>query len=136
MKKLRVADTIAMDLSFKNSSLSTGTLRSPLWVSLTAIAVVFLVFVADWIIPATVVVGMAYQAPIVFAGLRGTRRLTIQVTALGVIGLAIGWFMDLAADSYHFSPDRIENRLLSVISLLVVSFLSLRAQRTNANLRA
>ncbi|MHC5732391.1 MAG: hypothetical protein ACYTXY_51710, partial [Nostoc sp.] len=58
--------------------------------------------------------------------------LTVVVTFLGMTGLALGWFMDLAAASYQFSSERIENRLLSVLTLLIVCCLSLRAQRANA----
>ncbi len=124
-----------MDVSINRSSLKVGKSQdAPLWVSLASVTLLFLIFLGDWITPATVVVGLAYEAPVVFAGLRGTPTLTVQVTLLGVIGLSLGWFMDLAADSYHFSSDRIENRLLSVLSLLIVSCLSLRAQRNNANL--
>jgi hypothetical protein len=108
--------------------------NTSVWVSLSAIALVLLIFVGDWITPATVVVGLAYQAPVVFAGLKGTPLLTVQVTLLGAVGLILGWFMDLVADSYHFSSDRIENRLLSVLSLLVVCCLSLRAQRNSVSL--
>ena len=123
-----------MDLGLNNSPAGTGTSESSsVLVSLAAIALVLLVFIGDWITPATVVVGIAYQVPVVFAGLKGTRRLTIQVTVLGLISLVIGWFMDFAADSFHFSSDRIENRLLSVLTLLVVSCLTLRAQPQDAN---
>ena len=122
-----------MDVGLKNRMLGTATSQSsPIWVSLVAITFVFLVFLGDWLTPATTVVGLAYQAPVVFAGLRGTRLLTIQVTVLGIISLALGWLMDLAADSFHFSSERIENRLLSVLSLLIVTCLTLRAQRSSS----
>jgi hypothetical protein len=109
IEKLRVADKINMQAAFKSFSLRTGTSRSgPLWVSLTAVSLVFLTFVGDWITPATVVVGLAYEVPVVFAGLKGTPYLTTAVTLLGVIGLTLGWFMDFAADSFHFSSERID----------------------------
>ena len=124
-----------MDVSISNSSLRTGNAQScPLWVSLSAIAFVLLIFLGDWITPATTVVGLAYEAPVVLAGLRGTPYLTVVVTILGTIGLSLGWFMDLAAASFQFSPERIENRLLSVLSLLIVCCLTLRAQRNTAML--
>ena len=127
---LPVADSIVMDVGFNKLSLKAGSSQSaPIWVSLAAVSLVFLIFVGDWITPATVVVGLAYQTPVVFAGLKGTPQLTTQVTLLAVMGLALGWFMDLAADSFHFSSDRIENRILSVLSVMIVSCLTLRAQR-------
>lgn len=94
-------------------------------VAFASFAMVVLVFVGDWITPDFVEVGSAYQAPVVYAALRGTRLLTLQAIVLGLAGLAIGWFMDFAADSYHFSALRIENRLFSVVSLLIVGSLSL-----------
>ena len=131
IETLRVADTVDMDVSLKNFSLGSAPSQAcPLWVSLSAIAFVVLIFVGDWITPATTVVGLAYEAPVVLAGLKGTSYLTVQVTLLGVIGLILGWFMDLSAASFHFSSERIENRLLSVLSLLIVSCLTLRAQRS------
>jgi hypothetical protein len=124
-----------MNAALRTLSLETGASQSaPLWVSLAAVTLVFLIFVGDWITPATVVVGLAYEAPVVFAGLKGNPLLTIQVTILGTLGLTLGWFMDLAADSFHFSSERIENRLLSILSLMIVSCLSLRAQRNSATL--
>jgi hypothetical protein len=87
------------------------------------------VFVADWITPAIISVGLAYQAPVVFAGFKGTRSLTIMVIMLGVAGIALGWFMDFAADSYHFSSSRIENRLISLVSLAIVGSLTLLLPR-------
>ncbi len=132
IETLWVADMIDMDVTIKNRSLKTGNAQScPVWVSLSAVALVVLIFVGDWITPATTVVGLAYEAPVVFAGLKGTPYLTIQVTLLATFGLALGWLMDLAAASFHFSADRIENRLLSVLSLLIVTCLTLRAQRNN-----
>jgi hypothetical protein len=103
--------------------------RANLWVALGSFAMVVLVFVGDWITPDFVEVGSAYQAPVVFAALRGTRLLTLQVIVLGLAGLAIGWFMDFAADSFHFSARRIESRLFSVVSLLIVGALSLMLRR-------
>ena len=124
-----------MNLDFKRLSLETGTSpKSPVGVSLAAYALVVLIFVGDWVTPALVAVGLAYQAPVVFAGLKGTRHLTIQVTMLGIVGLLLGWFMDFAADSFRLNADRIENRLLSVLSLLIVSCLTLKAQRNDAAL--
>jgi len=98
-------------------------------IALVALAMVIIVFVADWVTPAIVAVGAAYQAPVVFAGFKGTRLLTIQVLVLGMIGLALGWFMDFAADSYQFNADDFENRLLSVVSLLIVGSLTFMVQR-------
>lgn len=128
IEMLPVADTFDMDVQVENHPLKTGMSRSDIVVSLAAYALVLLIFFMDWVTPALVAVGLAYQAPVVFAGLKGTRRLTIQVMMLGLFGLTLGWAMDLAADSYHFSAERIENRLLSVLSLLIVGCLTLRAR--------
>jgi len=94
------------------------------WIALLAYAMVVVVFIGDWVLPDSVVADIAYQAPVVFAALRGTQRLTGFTVALGCVGILLGWFVDLANASYHFSEIRIENRLLSLISLLIVGALA------------
>jgi hypothetical protein len=122
-----------MDVDLRNLPPTTDTSqKSPIVVMLVAYGLVGLVFFMDWVTPALVAVGLAYQAPVVLAGLRGTRALTYQMIALGIMGLIIGWAMDLAADSYHFNADRIENRILSVLSLMVVGCLTIMIQRSRS----
>jgi len=98
-------------------------------IALVALAMVIIVFIADWVTPTMMVVGMAYQAPVVFAGFKGTRLLTIQVLVLSMIGIGFGWFMDFAANSYQFNGDDFENRALSIVSLMIVGSLTLIVQR-------
>jgi hypothetical protein len=64
------------------------------WAAVVAYAMVLFVFVGDWITPVAVVVGVAYQAPVVFAALKGTRRLTFLTVVYGSLGIAIGWYVD------------------------------------------
>jgi len=96
---------------------------------------VVLVFFVDWISPTNVHVDLAYQAPVVFAALKGTRRLTMLAVVLSVVGIALGWLMDLAQANFVFSDVRIENRLFSLITLLIVGSLSFLNQR-NAEILA
>jgi hypothetical protein len=95
-----------------------------------AYALVVLVFVGDWITPDSLVVGTAYEIPLVFAALAGSERLTISTLGLGVAGIGLGWFTDLWLASFQFSDVRIENRVLSLVSLLLVASLAVFLQRS------
>ncbi|MBD5636042.1 MAG: hypothetical protein IAI49_16355, partial [Candidatus Eremiobacteraeota bacterium] len=105
------------------------------WAAVITYAMVVLVFFVDWIAPTSVQVDLAYQAPVVFAALKGSRRLTMLAVVLSVVAISLGWLVDLAQASFVFSDVRIENRLFALISLLIVGSLSFVNQR-NAELLA
>jgi hypothetical protein len=99
------------------------------WIPLLAYAMVVVVFIGDWILPDSVVVDVAYQAPVFFAALKGSARLTSLTVVLGSLGIALGWYVDLANASFVFNDVRTENRLLSLVSLLLVGTLADLLQR-------
>ncbi|MBD5654082.1 MAG: hypothetical protein IAI50_02735 [Candidatus Eremiobacteraeota bacterium] len=100
------------------------------WAAVVAYSMVVVVFLGDWFSPAPVVVDVAYAAPVAFAALKGTSRLTTLTVLLGLFGIVLGWFVDLAQASFQFSDVRIENRLLSALSLMIVGVLSIVIQRS------
>ncbi len=97
---------------------------------------VLIVFIGDWITPATFVVGVAYEAPVVFAALKGTRRLTVLTVIYGSLGIVIGWYVDLWQAGFQFDETRIDNRLLSLLSLWVVGWLAMETQRNAERVKA
>lgn len=106
------------------------------WAAVVAYAMVLFVFVGDWITPAAVVVGVAYQAPVVFAALKGTRRLTFLTVVYGSLGIAIGWYVDFWQAGSRFDDARIDNRLLSLFSLWVVGWLAMKTQGNAERVKA
>jgi len=90
---------------------------------------VLVVFIGDWILPDPVIADIAYEAPVVFAVLQGTQRLTILTTLLGCVGISLGWYIDLANAGFVLSEVRITNRLLSLVSLLIVASLAMQLKR-------
>jgi hypothetical protein len=99
------------------------------WAAVISYALVVLVFLGDWFTPVSVVIGVAYEAPVVFAALQGTRRLTILTVLLGSIGIVLGWLVDWVQASYQFNDVRIENRLLSIVSIWIVGALAILVQQ-------
>jgi hypothetical protein len=122
-------DTSTMDASVSKRSWNFNTPIPHRWAAVLAYSMVVLVFLGDWFSPTSVVIDVAYEAPVVFAALKGSRQLTIMTVLLGSIAIFLGWFMDLAQASFAFSEDRIENRLLSMVSLLIVGSLAIVIQR-------
>lgn len=102
---------------------------APTWAALIAYSAVVLVFCIDWITPATVVIGVGYEAPVVFAALKGKPRLTMSVVLLSSFGIALGWMIDLMQASFQYSDARIANRLLTLISVWIVGSLAIYIQR-------
>jgi hypothetical protein len=100
-----------------------------MWAALIAYSAVVLVFCVDWITPATVVIGVGYEAPVVFAALKGNSRLTMSVVLLSSFGIALGWMIDLMQASFQYSDARIANRLLTLISVWIVGSLAIYIQR-------
>jgi hypothetical protein len=109
--------------------LGPGSTPPRVWVAILSFALVFLVFIIDWILPDPVIADLAYQAPVVFAVLKGTQRLTMLTLLLGCVGIFLGWYVDLANAGFVFSEVRIANRLLSLVSLLIVGALALQLAR-------
>ena len=99
------------------------------WAAVIAYALVVFVFLGDWFTPASVVVGLGYEAPVLFAAFKGTKRLTISTLVLSSLGIAFGWLVDLVQASFQFSDERIENRLISLVSLWIVGSLALALHR-------
>jgi hypothetical protein len=123
------ADVMKMNAQPREHRLNFDTPIPYKWAAVISYSMVVLVFVADWFTPDSVVVDIAYEAPVVFAALKGSERLTALTLVLGVTGIVLGWFTDLAQASFSLSDVRIENRLISMLSILLVGALAIVIQR-------
>jgi hypothetical protein len=103
---------------------------SPELAAVVAYGMVVLVFLGDWFTPAAVVIALGYEAPVLFAALKGTQRLTTLTIVLASFGIGLGWLIDLAQASFQFSDTRIANRIFSLISVWIVGALALLIQRS------
>ncbi len=103
------------------------------WAAVVAYSMVVLVFIGDWITPATVVVGVGYEIPVVYAALKGSQRLTLFTVVLATVGIAICAYIDFAQGNFQYDDARVANRLFSLASVWIVGALALVVQR-NANL--
>ena len=111
------------------------SIESPISPELAAVAafgMVVLVFVGDWFTSAAVVIALGYEAPVLFAALKGTQRLTTLTIVLASFGIGLGWLVDLAQASFQLADTRIENRVFSLISVWIVGALALLIQRNAA----
>jgi signal transduction histidine kinase len=97
-------------------------------VALAAFAWLGFVFVLDTVMPQALVISVAYAVPVVLAVLTGSKRLTILLVIVAILGEAGGAVMDAAQNSFHWDLIGVENRLLSVGSLVLVAYLTLTLQ--------
>lgn len=123
------ADTQRMNGHVTVPLLEPGSPAPRTWVALLSYLMVLFVFVGDWVLPDPIIADVAYEAPVVFAVLQGTQRLTILTMMLGCLGISLGWYIDFASAGFALNDIRITNRLLSLVSLLIVGSLALQLQR-------
>ena len=93
-------------------------------VSGLSLALLLLVFALDALTPARLVFGILFAAPIALSGLAGPKRTTRLMILLSLVGnlLAAG----INATEGGWSAYDLANRMLSVLSALLVGFLTLR----------
>jgi signal transduction histidine kinase len=97
-------------------------------VAVTAFALLLVGFVIDALTPQTLVIAILLDVPIVLAALTQSRRLTGWLVVLAVAADALAAFIDAARDSYHWDPIGIGNRFLSMLSIVLVGYLSTEVQ--------
>jgi hypothetical protein len=98
------------------------------FVALAAFAWLGCVFALDAVEPQALVISVAYAVPVILAVFTGSKRLTILLVVLAILGEAGGAVMDAAQNSFHWDLIGVENRLLSVGSLALVAYLTLKLQ--------
>jgi hypothetical protein len=93
-------------------------------VAVVAFTLLVAFFIVDALTPQTLVIAILFDIPIVLAALTRSRRLTaaLVVTALGADLVAA--IVNAARDGYRWDPIGIGDRLLSMLSILMVGYLS------------
>jgi signal transduction histidine kinase len=97
-------------------------------VAVTAFALLAAVFVIDVLTPQALVVAILLDVPIVLAALTRSRRLTawLVIAALAADGAAAS--INAAHDGYRWEPIGVGDRLLSMLSIVLVGYLSTAVQ--------
>jgi signal transduction histidine kinase len=97
-------------------------------VAVSAFALLALVFVADALTPQTLVVAILLDVPIVLAALTRSRRLTASLVVASLIADAAAAFINAAQVGYRWDPIGVGDRLLSMLSIVLVGYLSTAVQ--------
>ena len=97
-------------------------------VAVVAFTLLVAFFIVDALTPQTLVIAILFDIPIVLAALTRSRRLTaaLVVTALGADLVAA--IVNAARDGYRWDPIGIGDRLLSMLSIVMVGYLSTAVQ--------
>jgi signal transduction histidine kinase len=101
----------------------------PRAVALAAFALLIAAFVADFLTPQTLVIAILLDVPIVLAALTQSRRLTAALVITALAADAAAAFLDAARDGYLWDPIGIGDRLLSMLSIVLVGYLSTAVQQ-------
>jgi signal transduction histidine kinase len=97
-------------------------------VATAAFALLAAAFVVDVLTPQTLVVAILLDVPIVLAALTQSRRLTAALVIAALLADAGAAFLNAARESYHWDPIGVGDRLLSMLSIVLVGFLSTAVQ--------
>ena len=98
-------------------------------VSGLSVALLLLVFALDALTPARLVFGILFAAPIALSGLAGPKRTTRLMILLALVGNLLAAGINAAEGGWSIYD--LANRLLSVLSALLVGFLTLRFREAN-----
>ncbi|HEV3086595.1 MAG TPA: HAMP domain-containing sensor histidine kinase [Candidatus Elarobacter sp.] len=97
-------------------------------VAVSAFALLALVFVADALTPQTLVVAILLDVPIVLAALTRSRRLTAALVVAALVADAGAALINASHAGYHWDAIVVGNRLLSMLSIVLVGYLSTAVQ--------
>ncbi|MEA2784457.1 MAG: two-component system, OmpR family, sensor histidine kinase KdpD [Candidatus Eremiobacteraeota bacterium] len=97
-------------------------------VAVAAFALLIVAFVADALTPQTLVIAILLDVPIVLAALTQSRRLTMALVIAALAADAAAWFINAAHDGYRWDGISAGNRALSMLSIVLVGYLSTAVQ--------
>ncbi len=97
-------------------------------VAVTAFALLVGAFVADVLTPQTLVVAILLDVPIVLAALTRSRRLTAVLVTCALAADAGAAIANAAHDGYRWDAIVVGDRLLSMLSIAIVGYLSTAVQ--------
>ena len=93
-------------------------------VAVAAFALLIAAFVVDAETPQTLVIAILFDIPIVLAALTQSRRLTAALVVTALAADVLAAFLNAAHDHYRWDPIGVGDRLLSMLSIVLVGFLS------------
>ena len=93
-----------------------------------AFALLAVIFVVDALTPQTLVVAILLDVPIVMAALTQSRRLTYALVVAALLADGAAAFVNAAQAGYRWDPIGVGDRLLSMLSIVLVGFLSTAVQ--------
>ena len=97
-------------------------------VAAAAYALLIVTFVADAVTPQTLVIAILLDVPIVLAALTQSRRLTLSLVIAALAADGAAGFINAAHDSYRWDAISVGDRLLSMLSIVLVGYLSTAVQ--------
>ncbi|MEA2718187.1 MAG: hypothetical protein QOJ39_51 [Candidatus Eremiobacteraeota bacterium] len=97
-------------------------------VAAAAFALVLATFLVDSITPQTLVVAIVLDVAIVLAALTESRRLTTALVAAALTADITAALINAARDGYRWDPIGVGDRLLSMLSIVLVGYLSTAVQ--------
>jgi len=100
----------------------------PRQVVVAAFAVLAVAFAIDAVTPQTLVIAILFNVPIVLAALAGSRRLTVLLVVSALAADIAAAFINAAHDGFHWDPIGTGDRALSMLSIVLVGFLSTEVQ--------
>jgi signal transduction histidine kinase len=97
-------------------------------IAAAAFALLAVTFVADALTPQTLVIAILLDIPIVLAALTQSRRLTLSLVVAALAADAAAGLINAAHDGYRWDAIGSGNRLLSMLSIVLVGYLSTAVQ--------
>ncbi len=97
-------------------------------IAVTAFALLAAAFAADVLTPQALVIAILFDVPIVLGALTRSRRLIAVLVAGALLADAAAALVNAAHDGYRWEPIVIGDRLLSMLSIALVGYLSTVAQ--------
>lgn len=100
----------------------------PRVVAVVAFALLVAAFVIDAVTPAGLVIAILLDVPIVLAALTQSRRLTFALVAAALVADVAAAAINAARDGYRWEPVWVGDRVLSMLSIVLVGYLSTAVQ--------
>ena len=97
-------------------------------VAVAAFALLLAAFVVDAVTPQRLVVAILLDVPIVLAALTQSRRLTASLVIAALAADVAAAFVNAAHDEYRWDPIGLGDRALSMLSIVLVGYLSTAVQ--------
>jgi len=91
-------------------------------------------FAFDVFTPQLLAAEITYELPVMLAAFTGDRKLTYRLLLCALLTTEVAAIIDAAADHFRWDAIGIENRALSILSLLIVAALTLAVQRASERL--